>query len=144
MNEENTTTPIRRGPLHWFDDLVKKFIPNFNYRAILYFSVIFAVAVYVEVWRISSPAPTPKPPETKKETVIADQTYWDSAAYQNKIKNQTVDTFIGELEDWLNGKDKELVKRTFEDVVFVNGGLTPDTGGDLTEVVPQSFAYLET
>lgn len=142
MNEEKPDKPIRNGPLYWFDNLIKKFIPNFNYRAIIYFSVLFAVAVYIEMWRISSPA-TPKPPETKKETVIADQSYWDSVAYKDKIKNQTADSFVSELSNWLNDKDKELVKRTFEDVVFINGGLTPDTGGDLTAVVPESFAYLE-
>lgn len=142
MNEEKQGKPIRTGPLYWFDNLIKKFIPNFNYRAILYFSVIFAVAVYVEMWRIA-PSVTPKPPETKHETVIADQSYWDSTAYKDKIKNQTADTFTTELSNWLNDKDKELVKRKFEDVVFINNGLTPDTGGDLSTVVPESFAYLE-
>ena len=52
MNEENISEPTKKGPLHWFDSHVKKIIPNFNYRAILYLSVIFAVAMYVEIWRI--------------------------------------------------------------------------------------------
>jgi len=142
MNEENISEPTKKGPLHWFDSQVKKIIPNFNYRAILYLSVIFAVAMYVEIWRISSPAPK-QAPETIKETVIADQSYWDGQAYKDKIKNQTVDSFVGETSNWLNDADKELVKRKFEDVLFINGGLTPGTGGDLAEVVPQSFAYLE-
>lgn len=143
MNEENPDKRMRKGPLYWFDNLVKKFIPNFNFRAILYFSLIFAVAIYVEVWRISSPPSTAKLPEEKHETVIADENYWDSKIYKDKIKNQSVDSFVGELDHWLNGVDKELVKRKFEDVVFVNGGLTLDTGGDLSVVVPESFAYLE-
>ena len=144
MDEEKPGKPIRKGPLYWFDNLIKKFIPSFNYRAVIYFSVLFAIAIYVEIWRIATPAPPkPLPPETKKETVIADQSYWDSQTYHDKIRNQTVDSFVSELANWLNSKDKELVKRQFEDMVFINGGLTPDTGGDLTEVVPESFAYLE-
>lgn len=143
MNEEQTHKPIKKGPLYWFDNLIKKFIPNFNARAIIYFSLIFAIAVYIEMWRVSSPTTISPPPTVKKETVIADQTYWNSTAYEVKIKNQTVDSFVSELARWLTGSDQELVKRKFEDVVFINGGLTPDTGGDLTEVVPESFAYLE-
>ena len=143
MNEENNNKPVRKGPLYWFDNLIKKFIPNFNYRAILYFSVIFAVAVYIEIWRIFSPVPPVTPPETTHETVIADQNYWDGQVYKDKLKNQTVDSFVGEISSWLNDADKELIKRKFEDVVFINNGLTPGTGGDLVEVVPQSFAYLE-
>ncbi len=142
MDEENNNQPIKKGPLYSFDNLIKKFIPNFNYRAILYFSVIFSIVVYIQIWRMYAPT-TPQPTEVKQETVIADQNYWDSQAYQNKIKNQTVESFVSELDHWLNNVDKELVKRTFEDVVFINGGLTPDTGGDLSEVVPESFAYLE-
>ena len=116
MNEENINEPKKKGPLHWFDSRVKKIIPNFNYRAILYLSVIFAVAMYVEIWRISSPVPKPPPPEIKKETVIADQSYWDGQAYKDKITNQTVDSFARETSNWLNDADKELVKRKFEDV----------------------------
>ncbi|OGM97915.1 MAG: hypothetical protein A2817_01750 [Candidatus Yanofskybacteria bacterium RIFCSPHIGHO2_01_FULL_39_8b] len=143
MNDELPHTPVKKGMLYWFDNLIKKFIPNFNYRAILYFSVIFAVAVYIHVWRIAPAPPAPKPPDQKHETVIADESYWDSQPYKDKIKNQTVDSFVSELSNWLNGKDKELVKRKFEDLVFINYGLTQDTGGDLTTVVPESFAYLE-
>jgi hypothetical protein len=145
MNEEYSDKPIRKGLLYRFDNLVKKIIPNFNYRAILYFSVIFAIAAYIEIWRIFPPAPpVTLTPETSKETVVADQNYWDGQAYKDKLKNQTVDSFIAETENWLNGVDKELVKRKFEDVVFINNGLTPGTGGDLAVVVPQSFACLET
>lgn len=137
--------PKKRGPLHWFDGLVKRFIPNFNVRAILYFSVIFAIALFIQIWRISSPAPVSTKPatETKKETVVADQNYWDSSEYKNKIKTQTVESFTEELTHWLNGQDQELAKRKFEDLLFINAGLTSDTGGDLAQVVPETFNYLE-
>lgn len=137
--------PKKRGPLYWFDGLVKRFIPNFNVRAILYFSVIFGIALFIQIWRISSPAPVSTKPvtETNKETVVADENYWDSAGYKNKIKTQTVESFTQELAHWLNGQDQELAKRKFEDLLFINAGLTSDTGGDLAQVVPEAFNYLE-
>jgi len=146
MNEEqnqNKKSSAKKNPLGWFDNIVKKFIPNFNVRAIIYFTLIFAVAMYIEIWRISAPVPSKTPPQQKQETVIADQTYWDSKVYQNKIKNQTVDSFTNEFEQWLNGENQEFVKRKFEDILFINYGLTPETGGDLATVVPESFNYLE-
>lgn len=135
----------KRGPLYWFDELVRKFIPNFNVRAILYFSVIFGIALFIQIWRISSPAPvSTKPvPETSKETVVANEDYWDSTEYKNKIKTQTVESFTQELIHWLNGQDQELAKRKFEDLLFINAGLNLDTGGDLAQTIPEAFNYLE-
>ncbi len=146
MNEENNQQPSARKKnlLMRFDSVVKTFIPNFNARAILYLSVIFAVAIYLQVWRISSPHQEKKTPtSTKQETVIADKKYWDSKEYKEKIQNQTVESFTTELQNWLNGKDQEFSRRKFEDMLFINNGLTPLTGGDLTSVVPDSFNYLE-
>ena len=147
MDEEKRSemASSKSGPLHWLDGLVKKFIPNFNVRAILYFSVVFALTLFIQIWRISSPpSVSQKPaPQEQKETVVADQAYWDSVEYKNKIKTQTVDSFTQELARWLNGQDQEFAKRKFEDALFVNSGLTHDTGGDLTQVVPESFNYLE-
>ena len=147
MDEEKRpgATSSKRSPLYWFDGLVKKFIPNFNVRAILYFSVIFAFAMFIQLWRISSTPSVPQKAATqeKQEIVLADQAYWDSPEYQNKIKNQTVISFTQELAHWLNGQDQELVKRRFEDLLFVNSGLTSDTGGDLAQIVPENFNYLE-
>lgn len=147
MEEPKAELPSRkRGPLHWVDGLLQKFIPNFNLRAILYFSVLFALVLFIQIWRFSSaPPPTPKPQVTveKKETVIADDGYWNSSEYQAKIKNQTVASFTAELEHWLSGQDQEFNKRKFEDILYINAGLTADTGGDLTQVVPESFNELE-
>ncbi|KKS57030.1 MAG: hypothetical protein UV20_C0004G0126 [Candidatus Magasanikbacteria bacterium GW2011_GWA2_42_32] len=142
MNEEEPKKKPPRGPLFWLDNLLKKYIPNFNARAVIYLSIIFAIVIYAQIWNFGSHQKI-KPPEKTKETVIADQTYWDSYEYTDKIKNQTVESFTNELQNWLDGKDQELVKRKFEDILFINSALTLGTGGDLTEVVPQSFAYLE-
>lgn len=51
MDEEKLAKPStpKRGSLYWFDGLIKKVIPNFNVRAILYFSVIFGIALYVQI-----------------------------------------------------------------------------------------------
>ncbi|MFZ2189473.1 MAG: hypothetical protein WA057_04480 [Candidatus Magasanikiibacteriota bacterium] len=142
MNEEVKPKKPLKGPLFWLDNLLKKFIPNFNIRAIIYLSILFSVVVYAQIWRFDS-KPETKPMEKNQEIVIADQSYWDSKEYTEKIKNQTVESFAGELKNWLEGVDKELIRRKFEDILFINSGLTPDTGGDLSEVVPESFAYLE-
>ena len=128
-----------------FDSLLKPFIPNFNVRAILYMSLLFATVIYLQVWRISSPGPskaTSKPP-VKQETVLADQQYWDSQAYQEKIKQQTLESFTSEFERWLSSKDQEFSKRKFEDMFFINPALTASTGGDLATIVPENFNYLE-
>lgn len=142
MNEEESKKKPPRGPLFWLDNHLKKYIPNFNARAAIYLSLIFAIVIYAQIWSFGLHQEV-KLPEKPKETVIADQTYWDSKEYTDKIKNQTVESFTNELQNWLDGKDQELVKRKFEDILFINSALTPGTGGDLTEVVPQSFAYLE-
>lgn len=143
--QKEPTVSKKRGPLHSFDGLIKKFIPNFNVRAILYFSVIFGIALFIQVWRISSPENlSPKPVvEEREENVIADQNYWESEEYKNKIKAQTVESFTQELSRWLNEQDQELAKRKFEDLLFINAGLTPETGGDLAQIVPETFNYLE-
>jgi len=145
MNEDRYSEEAvpKKNLLHRFDRFLQRFIPNFNVRAILYLSMMFAVTMYIQFWRIASPLPVPKPTQEKKETVIADQAYWDSQEYKQKIHDQTVDSFTQELESWLNRKDQEFSKRKFEDMLFINGGLTPMTGGDLTAVVPESFNYLE-
>ncbi|MCL5667159.1 MAG: hypothetical protein M1383_05320 [Patescibacteria group bacterium] len=143
-DEQETKQPKRNSWLYRLDGLVKTFVPNFNLRAVLYISLLFAVAIYLQIWRIS-PQPkvsNPKPSPTR-ETVIADETYWQSQAYKEKIQTQTVESFTGELQQWLEGKNQELVRRKFEDLLFINSGLTPLTGGDLSTVVPESFNYLE-
>ncbi len=140
---DNDESQPRKNLLQRFDGVVKKIIPNFNARAILYFSIIFAIAMYLQVWRISSHTPSAKPDNSKQETVIADDNYWASNEYKEKIKNQTVESFTNELERWLNNQDQEFSRRKFEDMLFINNGLTLLTGGDLASVVPESFNYLE-
>lgn len=144
--EDNEIRPPKRGPVYWFDNVFKKFVPSFNVRAILYFSVIFGVAIAIQVWRISSsPVTRPVPQvEKSKETVIADERYWDSAAYKDKINHQTLDSFTSELEKWLKGEDQEFTKRKFEDMVFINVGSASETGLDLESLVPEASNYLET
>lgn len=143
--EDEHLKPSRKGLLYRFDGLIKKIIPNFNVRAILYLSIAFGVAIYIQIWRISSAPTHPSitQSQVEKETVVADQSYWDSAAYQDKIKHQTVDSFTTELGRWLSGTDQEFAKRTFQDILFINAGLSADTGGDLAQVVPENFNYLE-
>lgn len=143
MNEENKQTPPpnKRNILYQFDNLVKKFIPNFNIRAILYLTFIFAIAMYLQIWRISSQ--TPPPTDDKQETIVADEKYWQSKEYKDKIQHQTIESFTSEFERWLNDNDHEFSRRKFEDMFFINNGLTTLTGGDLATVVPESFNYLE-
>src|SRR3989338_3582252 len=126
-----------------FDRLIKKFIPNFNVRAILYLSMIFALAIYLQLWRISPKEEKAKPDNKSQETVIADQTYWESNAYKEKIQSQTVESFTEELKSWLDETDQEFVKRKFEDMLFINNGFTSQTGEELGVVVAESFNYLE-
>lgn len=133
----------KKNLLYRFDRLIQPFIPNFNVRAILYLTILFAIVIYTQIWRISSVPVQPKPTDEKQEIVIADENYWDSPAYKEKITNQTVDSFTHELEAWLKGETQEFSKRKFEDILFINGGLTPDTGVDLSVIVPESFNYLE-
>lgn len=135
--------PNKHNWFYRFDGFIKRFIPNFNVRAILYVSILFAVVVFLQVWRISAPAPASSSKPQAKETVIADNTYWQSQEYKSKIQNQTVESFSNELQQWLDGKNQEFVRRKFEDILFINNGLTPIAGGDLTVVVPQNFNYLE-
>lgn len=145
MDEEKLAKPStpKRGPLYWFDGLIKKVIPNFNVRAILYFSVIFGIALYVQIWRISSPIHQPVPLQENKETVIADEAYWESAEYKNRMTQQTPESFALELENWLNARDQELTKRRFEDMLFINTSFPAESGSDAAQVVPESFNYLE-
>lgn len=149
MEQENSRDdmPRKKNILQMFDGLVKRFIPNFNARAIVYLSVIFAIVLGLQIGRFSSHKdgmkPVAVPTPAKQETVIADQSYWDSKEYNDKIHNQTIDSFTKEFEQWLNAKDQEFSKRKFEDMLFINGGLTSGTGGDLATVVPESFNYLE-
>ncbi len=139
--EEEQMKPPKRGPIYWIDGFLNKFIPNFNLRAILYFSVLFAVVMFIQIWRFSEPSPSPKPttPQTT-ETVIADEAYWDSTTYTDRIKNQTVESFTNELARWLSDQDQEFTKRKFEDVLYINAGLAAD---DLMQVVPESFNEIE-
>ena len=148
MYEERDAEEVvpNKNPLYHLDRLIQRLIPNFNARAILYLSLIFLVAMSVQVWRITAPKPEIQSTPVlvaPQETVIADGKYWDSKEYKEKIHNQTVESFTHELESWLQGKDQEFSRRTFEDMVFINGGLTPDVGGDLAVSVPESFNYLE-
>jgi hypothetical protein len=143
-DEQETKQPNKRNWFYRFDNLIKTVIPNFNVRAILYISLLFAIVIYLQIWRISSPAHVDNlQTGTKQETVIADETYWQSREYKEKIQNQTVESFTSELERWLNGKDQEFVRRKFEDILFINNGLSTLSGGDLTTVVPENFNYLE-
>jgi hypothetical protein len=144
QEEQDTKPPVKKNFLWKFDSVVKRVIPNFNVRAILYFTVIFAVAMYLQFWHISSKAPQkPAQNNPKQETIVADESYWASREYKDRIQNQTVESFIRELEGWLQGQSQEFTRRKFEDILFINSSLTPDTGGDLSTVVPESFNYLE-
>lgn len=141
--DENSKSPPPKNLLLRFDVVVKKFIPNFNARAIVYFSLLFAVAMYLQIWSIASPAPKQPQPKGKQETVIADDTYWQSKLYKEKVQNQTVESFTAEFAQWLSGQSQEFSRRRFEDMLFINNGLTSETGQDLTMIVPENFNYLE-
>jgi hypothetical protein len=129
--------------LYRFDSFIKTFIPNFNVRAIVYFTLIFGTALYLEIWQFSSPPKKQTNTLPKQETVLADKKYWSSSTYLEKIKSQTLETFTGEFERWLNNKDQDFSTRKFEDMFFINPAPTPVTEGDLATVVPQNFNYLE-
>lgn len=142
MDKETPKKKPPRGPLFWLDNTLKKYIPNFNARAILYLSIIFAMIMYIQIWRFGGDKKE-SVLEKPEETVVADQNYWESTEYQNKIQNQTVESFTKELKNWLDGNNQEFTRRKFEDMLYINAALRPDTGGDLVEVVPESFNYLE-
>lgn len=137
----NDESPPKRNILYKFDGLVKKFIPNFNARAILYFSFVFAIALYLQVWRIGSHIP--QEPIRNQETVIADDNYWNSDEYKNKIATQTVESFTSELQAWLNGQNQEFSRRKFEDILFINNAPSTETEESPATVVPENFNYLE-
>lgn len=141
INDGGQKPPDKKNLFQKFDGLLQPFIPNFNVRAILYITFIFAVAAYLEIWRIS-PSTQHNPPKTG-ETVIADNAYWQSKEYKDKIQNQSVQSFTSELQGWLGGKSSEFVKRKFEDIVYINSAETAMTGGDPSTIVPQNFNYLE-
>lgn len=141
-DQQEPKQPNKGNWFYRFDNLIKTFIPKFNVRAVIYISVLFATVMYLQIWRISGPSPA-KDPNTNKETVIADESYWQSKEYKEKIQNQTMESFTGELENWLNEKDQEFVRRKFEDILFINNSLSTLTGGDLSMVVPENFNYLE-
>lgn len=140
---DQNSPPTRLNFLSKFDNFVKKFIPNFNMRAVIYFSIIFAIALYLQIWRISFHSSKPNTNQGKQETVIADSNYWASPEYKDRIKQQTVQSFTTEFEHWLEGKDQEFSRRKFEDMLYINSSLTAQTGGDLTTIVPSNFNYLE-
>ncbi len=142
MSEHEQLPPQRKAILHKFDDFIKRFIPNRNIRAILYLSLIFGIALHIQIWRTLS-KPNTEAPQQKQETVIADDTYWQSSEYQDKIKYQTVESFTNELQAWLSGQNQEFSRRKFEDMLFINNSLSSSTGEDLAVVIPQTFNYLE-
>lgn len=143
MNEELEHKSQSKNILSRFDRLVKKVIPNFNVRAIVYLSMFFAIAVYIQVWRIGNKVS--KQPNTTviEETIIADDSYWNSPAYAEKIRNQTVESFTNELEKWLIRRDQEFTRRKFEDILFINNSSTVEAGDDFSLRVPENFNYLE-
>lgn len=146
MNDEHdqNSPPKRLHFLNKFDNFVKKFIPNFNMRAMVYFSLIFAIALYLQIWRIAVHSPHTNTNESaKQETVIADDAFWASPEYKDRIRAQTVESFTNEFKAWLEDKDQEFSRRKFEDMLYINSSLTPATGGDLNTIIPSNFNYLE-
>jgi hypothetical protein len=75
--------------------------------------------------------------------IIADDNYWNSPAYADKIRNQTVESFTNELEKWLMGQDQEFTRRKFEDILFINNSSSAEAAGDFSLRVPENFNYLE-
>ena len=141
MQEENTQeSPPKKNLLYRFDRMIGRIIPNFNTRAILYLTLIFGITMSVQIWRISAPAKIA--PEEKQNTVLADNGYWNSKAYKDKLQKQTVDSFTQELQEWLAGSSEEFSKRKFEDMLFINNGIT-SASGDVATIAPQTFNYLE-
>lgn len=141
VNNMSDNTPHKNGPLSFLDTAIKKVIPNPSVRAIVCLSLLFMLALFIQIWRISSDH---KPVTKTGETVIADETYWDSKEYHDRIKNQTVDSFTHELKDWLAGTSQEFSRRKFEDMIFINGNAIADYGGDPSTLIPENFNYLET
>lgn len=143
--EEKTIEPkMKKNILYRFDRLIARLVPNGNIRAVLYLSLIFVVVLCMQFWRIATPpAPAQQVDNTKgKETVIADNNYWDSSEYKDKLSKQTVTSFVEEFKQWVDGTSQEFSRRKFEDMVYINAGLSQGIG-DLTSIVPESFNYLE-
>jgi len=53
MNEQSKVKPAEqpRGLFYRFDSLVKTVIPNFNVRAFLYMTLIFAIVLFMRIWK---------------------------------------------------------------------------------------------
>ena len=134
--DEGMQPTKKRNILQWLDSIFGLLVPNFNLRAVIYLTVLFGIAMSLQEFRISSP-PEQKQVVQKKETIIADQPYWDSNVYKDRLKNQTVESFTKELQSWLEGKSQEFAKRRFEDALYINAGLDP---ADL----PRSFQKTST
>jgi len=62
-----------------------------------------------------------------------------SQAYKDKIKTRPWPRSWTNLPAGSTTRIRNWWKRKFEDLIFINGGLTPDTAW-LTEVVPENFA----
>jgi hypothetical protein len=99
--------------------------------------------VYIQVWRIANKPDQEANTTTTQETVIADDNYWNSKVYAEKIQSQTVESFTNELQKWLAGQEQEFSRRKFEDILFINNSLTLETADTLSLTVPESFNYLE-
>jgi len=54
MTKELKTTPkIQPKSLFYrLDGLIKTFIPNFNVRAVLYMTLIFAIVLFLRIWKV--------------------------------------------------------------------------------------------
>lgn len=55
MTEKLKTTQASRQPkslFYRFDILVKTLIPNFNMRAVLYMTLIFAIVLFLRIWKV--------------------------------------------------------------------------------------------
>jgi hypothetical protein len=74
--------------LYKFDRVIARMIPNFNVRAILYVSLIFALALYVEIWRIS-PSREANNVATQKTMDEALQ-YWNNSGYESSPQEQKI------------------------------------------------------
>jgi hypothetical protein len=55
MTKEPKSTPASRQSqslFYRFDGLIKTFIPNFNVRAVLYMTLIFAIVLFLRIWKV--------------------------------------------------------------------------------------------
>ena len=55
MAEHQTEAKLHRTLLYRADRLAARFIPSFNIRAILYLTVLFALALFLQQLRIATP-----------------------------------------------------------------------------------------